>query len=218
MDYIYGNTIVVFEKSKERILKLLDADFKDEAIVLTTTICEVLLKDFCKTCRSVWIHNQSGHTITNRGIHKTKEYKIKIRNYLTSINAYDNFLKSLYVHQGGPSQDPDADALYDVLFGMNDHFINFQNLNEKKANKGAIKAYEFLFNINLKDNLHSDKETSHKKYENLLKLIGERHKIAHRGASSRMRKDEIKDVILSLDYLKVFLVRRIQSYYIFHDF
>jgi len=212
MDEIYGNTIIVYNKGKTRILKLLDSDYKEEAIILTVTICEVLLKDFCKTCKGVWIHHQYGNLIPGLGSERTYQAKIKIRDYLVSIGAYENFLKSYYVFQGGPSIDPDADALFEVLFGKNDRYINFQNLKE------ANNIYKFLFNINLLENLDSNQNLSHRKWEQLQKLIQERHDIIHKGSETTMEIDEIRQVISSLDYLKDFLIKQIGSYYPFQQF
>ena len=126
MEYIYDNTIRVYDKGKERILKLLNSGFNEEAIILTVTICEVLLKDLCKKCKGVWIHHKYGLFIKGLGNKETHKFKMKIRNYLISIRAYDNFLESYYVYQD-TSLDPDVDALNEILFEKNDH-INFQNL------------------------------------------------------------------------------------------
>jgi len=208
MEYIFDNTICVFEGGRDKVVKLLDAGFKEEAIILTVTICEVLLHDFCKTCKGVWIHQQEGKTVRGAGIPITSKYKIKIRNYLTSIGAYENFLKSYYVFEY-TAMDPDIDAIYDVLFEKNER-INFQNLNDTK---GANKAYEFFFNIDLKENLDSNKEISLIKWKQLSQLIQERHKIIHNGAEGEMTPSEIKDVLASLDYLKGFLITKIGSYY-----
>src|SRR5208337_2954199 len=128
MEFIYSNTIQVYDKGKERILKLLNSEFKEEAVVLTASICEVLLKDFCKVCRSAWFYHLHNHHVnwTNKeGLH---EYKIEIRTYLSSIKAYNNFLESYYVYQG-TSDEPDFEALYEILFGENDR-LNFQNLTD----------------------------------------------------------------------------------------
>lgn len=211
MEYIYENTVRVYDKGRERVLKLLKSDFKEEATILTVTICEVLLKDFCKTCKGVWIHHEYGQTIQGLGIKKTHDARVRIRKYLTSVNAYDNFLKSYYVHQGGYSEDPDREALHEALF-ENDRFLNFQNLETGEA-RGAIKAYKFFFDIDLRENLDSDRELSLMKWEQLKKLTEERHNIIHRGSESVMKIDEIRQVISSLDYLKDFLTKEIGSYY-----
>jgi hypothetical protein len=216
MEYIYDSTIMVYDKGKKRILKLLDSGFNEEAIILTVTICEVLLKDFCKTCKGVWIHHAYGHSIQGLGIKKTHEAKVRIRKYLTPANAYDNFLKSYYVHQGGYSEDPDREALYEVLF-ENDRFLNFQNLKDNEA-KGARKAYEFFFDIDLRGSLDSDRESSHRRWVQLQRLIEERHNIIHTGSDSTMTTVDIREVISSLDYLKEFLTNKIRSYYPLQDF
>jgi hypothetical protein len=208
MDYIFDNTIRVYENGKERILKLLDSGYKQEAIILSVTICEVLLKDFCRICKGVWIHHKYGLFIKGLNNKETHKFKMKIRDYLISIGAYDNFLKSYYIYQD-TSLDPDVDALHEVLFEKIER-INFQNLNDKR---GARNAYKFFFDIDLKENLNSDRVVSFEKWDQLAKLIQERHNIIHAGSESTMIPDEIRDVIFSLDYLKEFLVNKIGSYY-----
>jgi len=210
MDYIFDNTIKVYDNGRERILRLLDSEYKEEAIILTVTICEVLLKDFCKTCKGVWIHHHYGAFTAGLPLKETREYKKKIRDYLTTLRsgAYDDFLKSYYVYRD-VSVNADVDALNEILFEKNER-INFQNLNDER---GARKAYQFFFDIDLKENLNSDRRVSFEKWNQLAKLIRERHDIIHAGSGSTMTTDEIRDVISSLDYLKTFLVNKIGSYY-----
>ena len=210
MEYIYDNTIRVYDKGKERILKLLNSGFNEEAIILTVTICEVLLKDLCKTCKGVWIHHQYGNFTGGLPLKETSEFKKRIRDYLTSLRAgaYDDFLKSYYVYRD-VSIHADVDALNEILFEKNDR-INFQNLNDER---GARSAYKFFFDIDLKENLNSDRRTSLEKWNQLAKLIQERHDIIHAGSESTMTTDEIRDVISSLDFLKAFLISKIGSYY-----
>jgi len=118
------------------------------------------------------------------------------------------FLKSYYVYRD-VSLNADVDALNEILFGKNER-INFQNLND---DRGAKNAYKFFFDIDLKENLNSNREVSFEKWDQLAKLIQERHNIIHAGSGSTMTPDEIRDVIFSLDYLKEFLVNKIGSYY-----
>jgi len=213
MEYIYDNTIQVYNKGRERILKLLNHEFKEEAVILTVSICEVLLKDFCKTCRTVWFYHVHNHHVNWTNEKSLQDYKIKIRSFLSPIKAYNSFLESYYIYQG-TSDEPDFEALNEVLFGKNGR-LNFQNLTD---DRGASETYKFFFGIDLKDHLDSDKKSSHKKWLQLHKLVQERHNIIHNGSTCTMTTDEIREVISSLDYLKEFLIKKIGSYYPLQDF
>jgi hypothetical protein len=203
-----GKRRATFNARSGKINALLDSNFKEEAVILTVTLFEVLLKDLFILCKDVWIYHEPSGMICASDNKARVEYREKIRNYLESIKAYDDFLKNYYVYQS-KIPDPEIECLYKTLFGKFDR-INFQNLN---GTNGARKAYNAFFDIDLMDCLDSDNSLSRKKWEKLLKLIDERHKIIHHGVNTTMTTDEIKDILSALDFLKDSLLMKLLTYY-----
>jgi hypothetical protein len=81
------------DRHLNKIQKLLELGYLDEAVILTVVIFEVLLKDLFKTCKGVWIHCGSGSDISCMDNEKKFQSRKIIKDYLEEIRVYNNFLK-----------------------------------------------------------------------------------------------------------------------------
>jgi hypothetical protein len=198
-----------FDLHTERIQKLLNLGYSDEAIILTVVVFEVLLKDMFKTCREAWIHCGKGSDISHMNLDDKFESRKKIKKYLEDVRAYDRFLKNYYVYQCDYPY-PENETLYQTLFGGNNEVINFQNI---KDDDGAYRAYKVFFNIDLMKCLHPKENVSHKKWDCLKILIEQRHQVVHSGVPTTLTKDEISDVLQSLIFMKGSLKKTLFSFY-----
>ena len=205
----------IFDEQLNRIRRLNDEGFHDEAIILTVTISEVILKDIFKLYREGWFNYEESidyDSPSERAFENNTriEHRLKICKYLKSIQAYDDFIKNSYVYQ---LQTPDSEIapLYHTLFeDESKSKINFQKLNKNSNN--AKKAYAIFFGIDLSKMLDKDEKISTKKWSSTIDLFEERHKIIHAGSSTALKKDDIEKVISSLEYLKSELLYKFKSY------
>ncbi len=97
-----------------------------------------------------------------------------------------------------------------VIAGNGLSKLNFQNLNE---DNGVENAYKLFFNINIEEMLDSDKKKSLDKWNELITLTKERHKIIHRGESTLFSQERIKDTLKSLLYMRNRLAEKLISCY-----
>lgn len=205
------SNLSTFETNVGKIRLLLEKDFLDESVILSVTIFEVFLRDTLKSCKSVWFYHEPIGTIGWLDLDRRVEYKQKIRDYLESIGAYDDFLRNYYVYQD-KIPDPEMDSVFSTLFESKrkKRFINFQNLNEVD---GARKAYLAILDIDLMILLNGDENISKSNWSKLNDLVKKRHDIIHNAVPTKLTKNEITSILDSLEYLKKELVSKILGYY-----
>lgn len=198
-----------FDANILKISSILDAGFCDIAIIMTVSALEVLLTDLFKEYKNHWFTSKAGGHINSVSLEKRLETRKELRKYFQSIRAYDDFLKNYYVYQD--QIDPEIDSAYETLFpekGRNK--LNFQNL---KGEDGVRKAYMLFFGVDLMEMLDPNENISYNKWNDLTNLFDERHKIIHRGNSTLLSQENIKDTLKSLLYMREKLAEEFISCY-----
>lgn len=203
-----GKNLSTYRRNIKKITKLLENGYLDESVVLLVTIFEVFLRDTVKSCRSVWFYHEPHFSIGRLNFDNIVEYRQKIRDYLESIGAYDEFLKNYYEYQNS-LPDPEMDSVYATLFETKRKrgFINFQNLTDARQ---ALKA---LLDIDLKDNLDDDRNRSNANWSKLNELVADRHRIIHQSITTDFSNSDVQIIIESLDYCIYKILSRILEYY-----
>ena len=86
----------------------------------------------------------------------------------------------------------------------------FQLLNEKR---GMRDVYKMFFDIDIMDNLDDDLNNSYRKWEKLLRLFDDRHAIIHKGKDTNFSKEDIREIIDSIGFLKTRVMEKILTPY-----
>jgi hypothetical protein len=183
----------VYKRLIKRINELLEKGYKEESIILTVTIFEVLFKISFKTFKDHWLSR-----FPNSSAEEKIEYRNAIREYLEKMNLYDEYLRNYHIYQN-IVPNPEIESLYDTLFGKSKgRKINFQTLNEKN---GVNKAFLAFFNFDISKNLDQDSKKSQYKWNLLNRLFEERHNIIHNGGETTLTSQQISEILDSTDYL-----------------
>lgn len=196
-----------FDENIDRINKLIEAGFLNESVILLVTIFEVYFRDLAKISRCLWFGKPPKSLILALGNKETLEKRNKIKNFLQSIQSYEDFIQNYYVYQTSTNKstdrhligDPDIDTLYITLFGDSKRRLNFQNLKNKN---GARNVYLEFYSFDFKKNLNQNSSISTDIWQNLIDFFEIRHNIIHRGGSSEYSKEEIKNILDSVLYLR----------------
>jgi hypothetical protein len=192
-----------FDQNVARIERCLEHGLKEVAVILIVSTFESFLRDMF-VLRKAWWFLKSKSSLDMLKPETRKE----IRGYLQDIGAYDEFLRIRYMYSEG--RDPDITSLYEVLFPEKGREkINFQNLTRPY---GVKVAYETFFKIDLLYSLDETSSTSDRRWETLIKLFYERHKIVHRGNETTFSKEDIDVVLESIKYLKRYLIKKLGPY------
>lgn len=187
-----------YDANISKINNIVKNGFYDVAIIMTVSALEVMLTDLLKAYKKFWFSSIAGGYIETIPYTEQIEIRKEIRKYLRSIGAYDDFLRSYYVYQGQIYAE--INSIYEVLFNENGRSkLNFQNLNE---NYGARKTYKLFFNVDLMETLDSNKGESHRKWEELILFVQERHDIIHKGKITSYSRDKIISTLKSLTYMR----------------
>ena len=199
-----------FEHNVSLIKKCLNHDLREPAIILTVSTFEAFVRDTFILGKSRWFFHTSDGPIPYMLKQDTRR---TIRNYLQKIKLYEKFIQTRYIYSEISPDDPDIMSLYEVLFGENkendkkwNEKINFQNLTN---DYGARVAYNKFFNIDLMNSLNENISTSHRMWENLIKLFNERHEIVHKGKVTTFTIDDIHEVLNSLQNMKKCLFNKL---------
>lgn len=202
------NIFHAFDTNISKIKDLIDNEYYDAAIVMMVSILEVLLRDLFIANKSSWFVSWIGARPTDEDLENRK----KLRKYLHSINAYDDFLKNYYVYQQMPNKE--GLSVYYTLFPENGKsLINFQNIEGRgKVKNGAMNAYLTFYNINLSELVDKDENKSDK-WDSLRNLVKERHNIIHGGTSASFSQQEIIDALDSLKIMKLNLSKKMYYNY-----
>ena len=208
------NVSSIFEGHLNKIRELNNEGFHDEAIILTVTISEVILKDIFIIYKDDWFTYESSIIYEDSIDYKLENetrvnHKTKIRKYLESIRAYDDFIKNYYVYQ--QTSNPEIESIYQTLFKNGKSKINFQDLTKGNDNS-AINAYDIFFGMDLAEMFDINKDISERNLSLTVRLFKDRHKIIHTGSSTTLKIAEIEKVISSLEYLKTNLLNKFRQY------
>jgi hypothetical protein len=186
------DVFTIQKRLAKRIYKLLKDGYKEEAVIQTVTIFEVLFKISFKSFKDRWLSR-----FPNLSTEEKIEYRMTIRKYLEKMNLYDEYLRNYHIYQD-IVPNPEIESLYDTLFGDKRGKINFQNFNN---DRGAPQAYSTFFNFDISKKLDQDQKTSQDKWKLLKKIIEERHNIIHNGEETSLTSQQIKEILDSLDFL-----------------
>jgi RiboL-PSP-HEPN len=199
-----------FDHNVSLIEKCLHQDLREPAIILTVSTFEAFLRDIFILGKSRWFFHTLDGPIPYM---KKPNTRRAIRNYLQKLKLYDKFIQIRYIYSEISPEDPDIMSLHEVLFGEkkeNDEKwnekINFQNLTK---HYGANVAYKNFFGIDLMNSLDEESSTSHRMWENLIKLVSERHEIVHKGKVTTFSNDDVHKVLKSLENMKKCLFNKI---------
>jgi len=196
----------IFTRNFNKINNLIENEFLDEAVILMVTILEVFWKDLFKNNKELWfVHLTEGGMICALPNAERVEHRRFIRKYLESIRVYDDFLRNYYVYQS-QIPDPDIDSVYEALFNNKNDKINFQNL---KGDNGAKQAYKTFFGIKLNKLFDKDENQSESKWRILNGLFDQRHEIIHAGRNTSLSKDELNELLRSIQIMKINLLNKI---------
>lgn len=197
-----------YNKHLSRIRDLLNSNYNEEAVILTVTIFEVYFRDLFRITREFWFAQYPGCSVDCLPIGKSIEARRAIRNYLKSIKAYEEFLGNYYVFDRGGQIDTTKDSLFTTLFDdegkMN--YLNFQLL---AGTRGVREAYKLFYNIDIMTLLDINEKVSNQKWTKLNKLFDDRHEIVHKGKNTSFSKEEIEELLNSLDLLKSNVMKKI---------
>jgi hypothetical protein len=196
-----------YQRNLKKTIKLVNMDFRDESIIVITTILEVFLRDMFRSCHHQWFHHKPNESIAMLPLNKRLLYRQQIKEYLESINAYDEYLKNYYLFQD--YTDPETDCLNETLFGKYSK-INFQNLTDTK---GAKRAYKVFFGIDLVKLLDTEKTEQNKKWNKILEIIKERHEIIHNGKNTNFSVDTIHEIIEIIDKMRFDIFNQLMKAY-----
>ena len=190
--------IRIIQNHNFRISKLIKIGFKEESIILTVTIFEVLMKDYFWKSRENWFWIPS-HNFFALSDDEKLIIRNKISNYLEGRKLRVKYKKNLC--QYPESQNSEIDCLYEIL-NKNDRKINFQNLDIVKD------TFLTFFDIDISKSMDSDEEISLKNWDLLNKIIEERHLIIHEGRQSSLTEDQILVVLKAIDTITHNIVKR----------
>jgi hypothetical protein len=196
-----------YQKNLDKTIKLVQAGFRDESIIVTTTILEVFLRDMFRSCHHLWFHHIPNESVSMLPLKKRLMYRVAIKEYLESIGAYDDYLKNYYLFQD--CTDPETYCLNETLFSKYSR-INFQNFTDPK---GAKRAYNVFFDIDLVGLLDTNKKKANQKWAEILKIVKERHEIVHDGKSSDFSLERILDTIVIINELIANLFTSLMKFY-----
>jgi hypothetical protein len=201
----------IYDKHIKRIKDLLDLGYKEEAVILTVTIFEVFFRDLFRVTKQLWFTQYPCGSVDCLPITEGIEARKKIQDYLQSIKAYDEFLGHYYVFERSGVY-PTRDSIFATIFDENDkmNYLNFQLLNE---NKGVRDAYRIFFDIDIMMNLDDDTNVSQQKWTKLIKMFKDRHAIIHKGKDTGFSKEDVIELLDSLDFLKSKVMERILTPY-----
>jgi hypothetical protein len=186
-------SIRIIKDHNFRISELIKLGFKEESIILTVTIFEILMKDFFWNSKNDWFHLPS-HQFSELSFDEKLNIRKKIQKYLKDIHLFDEYLRNLYLYENF-SPNSEIECLYETLH-KNERKINFQNL----TNKNGIKnAYLTFLDIDISMSLDPDPKKSIEKWNRLNSLIKERHDIIHKGKKSSLKEDQILEILRSID-------------------
>lgn len=184
----------VYGRLFKRIKKLLEKGYKEESIIQTVTLFEVLFSDCFKAFKSGWLSHFSDLSDQEK-----IEYRKTMREYLEDMKLYDEYLRNYRVYQE-TIPNPEIESLYETLFSNSKlRKINFQNLNGKN---GVKEAYLIFFKFDISKELDRDRKEAQKKWGLLNKFFKERHKIIHNGDETTLTPQQIKEILDSIDFLK----------------
>jgi hypothetical protein len=200
-----------YSKNMGKIRKLLEMDHKEEAVILTVTVFEVFFRDLFRVTREIWFFQYSGALVDSLPISERIKAKKKIRDYLKSLRAYEEFLGNYYVYESA-SITATKDSIFFTLFDENEKmsYLNFQQLT---GERGVKEAYKVFFDIDVIKLMDGDENQSYLKWERLNKLFKDRHEIVHKGKNTEFSKEEITNLLNSIDFLKSNVVQKILSPY-----
>jgi hypothetical protein len=208
-----------FDRNISQIERCLEGELNEAAIVLMVSVFETFLKDVFIFCKNDWfkhLYENDKEAINDK--ETIRKIRRHIYKYLDKIKAFDDFMKMRYIYSyRGYLDSPksnlfipsDIQPLFEVLFKKREgkeeirSKINFQNL--KNGAYGVQEAYKTFLNINLKKCLDKDK------WNKLMELFVERHKIVHNGKETKFLKEDIRTVLDSIKYLKESLDERLMS-------
>jgi hypothetical protein len=209
-DYLL-EIVSTYDKHEKRIRSFLKMDYNEEAVILIVTIFEVFFRDLFRITHELWFPQYCGGSIDCLPISESIKARKQIRNYLKSIKAYDEFLGNYFVFE---SQKVDAtkNSIFATFFDDNEkmNYLNFQILNE---DKGVRVAYKIFFDIDIMMLLDADRKESQQKWKKLIKLFKDRHAIVHKGKNTQFSKEEITELLNSLDFLKSNVMKKILTPY-----
>lgn len=210
----------IYHERVNRISDLIDKGYLEESVILIVTIFEVLLENVFKMNSKYWFYEKNSQypsfsQFSNLPTNDKVKYREKIRKYLKTINRYDEYLRNFYIYQGIVT-NPEIHSLYFTIFDKDTDksIINFQNLTEKY---GARKAYLIFYDIDISFFLDPDSKASQNKWRLLVKLVNERHDIIHKGTKTTLTRQEILQILESIEYLKDHILMNIAARF-FTDF
>jgi hypothetical protein len=194
--------IRIIQNHNLRISELIKLGFKEEAIILTVTIFEILMKDFFWTSKDDWFYIPS-HQFSELSFDEKLNIHKKIQKYLKDIHLLDEYLRNLYLYQNF-SPNSEIECLFETL-QKNERKINFQNLTDKN---GVKNAYLTFFDIDISLSLDPDPKKSIEKWNRLNSLIKEWHDIIHKGKKSLLKEEQIFEILNSVDSITHSIVRK----------
>ncbi len=198
---VFMDIFDVYDANILKINTILKNGFCDVAIIMTVSALEVLLTDLLEAYKDFWFRSRAGGNINAVFLENRVKIKKEIRDYLTKIGAYDDFLRNYYIYQD--QLDPETDSIYEILFSGDGrgrlNRLNFQNLKDKN---GVRKAYVLFFDVDLMEMLDPSKNESFNKWTELNLFFEERHEIIHKGKSTSFTQEKIKDTLKSLLYMR----------------
>jgi hypothetical protein len=194
----------------KHIQELAKKDYRDEAIILSITYFEILMRDLIKENKDSWFLLPSSQ-FSQLSPENKELLRKKIRKYLENLNLYEEYLKNIHLYQD-IKLNPEIEALYYTLFDDENEIekIKFQNLSAKNGVKEAIK---FFYDINIVNCFDTDRSTSHKKWSLLSEFIQERHNIVHSGDRTKFTAEEIIRNLASIENV-ISVVRQKQLNYL----
>ncbi|MCO5381837.1 MAG: hypothetical protein NHB15_06860 [Methanosarcina barkeri] len=137
---VFMDIFDVYDANILKINTILKNGFCDVAIIMTVSALEVLLTDLLEAYKDFWFRSRAEGNINAVFLENRVKIKKEIRDYLTKIGAYDDFLRNYYIYQD--QLDPETDSIYEILFSGDGrgrlNRLNFQNLKDKN---GVRKAY-----------------------------------------------------------------------------
>lgn len=179
------DTIHIIIDHNSRIRELIRLGYKEESIILTVTIFEVLMKDIFWKSKDDWFDYANQQYAELPENEKLKIRK-KIQKYLNELKLFDVYLRSWYLRP----VSSEIECLYEIL-QKNERKINFQNLDNKN---GVRNTFLTFFDIDISKNLDLDQVKSLEKWNRMKLLFRDRHNIIHKGKKSSFTEDQILEV------------------------
>jgi hypothetical protein len=199
-------SIRIIQNHNSRISELIKLGFKEESVILTVTIFEILMKNFFWKSKDDWFYIPS-HQFSELSFDEKLNIRKKIQKYLKDIHLFDEYLRNLYLYQNF-SPNSEIECLYETLH-KNERKINFQNLTAKN---GVKNAYLTFLDIDISMSLDPDPKKSIEKWARLNSLIKERHEIIHKGKKSSLKEEQILEILNSVDSITHSIIRKKYAY------